>query len=62
MWQKSYSIETKEVSREQVWAVLTDINKWNEWDSEIEWTKLEGEVKLNADFFLYLFVLPIEVQ
>lgn len=52
MWSKSFSTKTKEVSRQQLWTVLTDINNWHQWDNDIEWTKLEGEPKLNADFYL----------
>ena len=52
MWKKNYSTETKEVSREQIWTVLTAVDKWNEWDQDIEWTELKGESKLNAEFFL----------
>lgn len=52
MWHKSFSTVTKEVTNEQIWKVLTDVNKWNEWDKDLEWTELKGEAKLNADFFL----------
>lgn len=52
MWHKSFSVVTKEVTKEQVWTVLTDINHWNEWDKDLEWTQLKGEPKLNADFLL----------
>ncbi len=52
MWQKSFSLTTKEVTKEKIWSVLTDINNWNTWDKDIEWTKLEGEAKLGANFFL----------
>ncbi|MFZ4456988.1 MAG: SRPBCC family protein [Bacteroidales bacterium] len=52
MWHKSLTIQTNEATREQIWAVLTNINRWNEWDDELEWTKLDGEPRLNADFYL----------
>lgn len=52
MWHKSVSIVTSEVTQDQVWSVLTNINRWNEWDADIEWTSLKGEARLNADFVL----------
>ncbi len=52
MWHKSFSTVTKDVTKEQIWKVLTDINKWNEWDKDLEWTELKGEAKLNTNFFL----------
>lgn len=52
MWHKSLTIETNEATREQIWAVLTDINRWSDWHTELEWTKLDGEPRLNTDFYL----------
>ncbi|MEO7049706.1 MAG: hypothetical protein ABI091_30665 [Ferruginibacter sp.] len=52
MWHKSFSTTTKEVTKEQIWIILTDINKWKEWDKDLEWAALEGEAKLNSIFFL----------
>jgi hypothetical protein len=52
MWHKSFSTVTKEATTDQIWTVLTDINHWNEWDKDLEWTELKGEARLNAGFFL----------
>ena len=52
MQHKSFSTVTKEVTIEQIWTVLTDINHWNEWDKDLEWTELKSEAKLNAAFLL----------
>ena len=52
MWTKSYQVTTKEVTREQLWAVLTDIRTWNEWDTDIAWTTIEGGARLHAPFYL----------
>ncbi len=52
MWQQTYQTTTREVTAEQVWAVLSDINHWHEWDPEISYTKLECEFKTGARFEL----------
>ncbi len=52
MWLKSFSVTTNKASIEQIWQVLTNINHWNTWDSDIEYTKLDGEAKLGANFLL----------
>lgn len=52
MWQRSFSTETSEVTRQQVWTVLSDINNWKDWGDDLEWTQLEGPCKLNAKFLL----------
>lgn len=52
MWHKSFSTVTTEVTKTQIWAVLTDINHWNTWDKDLEWTELKSEAKLHAVFWL----------
>ena len=52
MWHKSFSTVTKEVTKDQIWTVLSDINHWNDWDKDLEWTELKGEAKPNAVFML----------
>ena len=52
MWHKTFSTETQEVTRLQLWSVITDVNKWHEWDKDLEWIELKGEVKAGAIFFL----------
>ena len=52
MWHKTFSAKTTEASQQQVWKVLTDISRWNEWDPDLEWTNISGEAKLNTSFFL----------
>ena len=52
MWQKSYEAKTQEVRAEQVWAVISDINHWHEWDQAIEYAKLSGKFQTGAIFEL----------
>ncbi len=35
MWQFQYSVMAKNLSKEQVWAVWSDIANWNKWDDDI---------------------------
>ena len=52
MWQKSFQNLAKNLTKIQIWGVLTDINHWKDWDKDIEWTKMDGEARLHADFIL----------
>ena len=52
MWQKTFSTETNEVSTLQLWSAITDINNWKDWDKDLEWIELKGEVKPGASFYL----------
>ena len=52
MWHKSFSTVTQDVTKDQIWTVLSDINHWNDWDKDLEWTELKGEAKPNAEFML----------
>lgn len=42
MWTKSYSIVTKDVTKEQMWKLISDVNNWHTWDKGIEFAKMEG--------------------
>lgn len=42
-WTKSYSITTKEITKEQIWKLFTDINNWHVWNEQIEFAKLDGK-------------------
>lgn len=42
MWIKSYSLVTKEASKEQLWKLFSDVNNWHKWDTGIDYAKMEG--------------------
>ncbi|MDR2146782.1 MAG: SRPBCC domain-containing protein [Tannerella sp.] len=43
MWQKSYSVVTKDVTREQMWRMWSDVNHWTAWDKSIESASMDGK-------------------
>ncbi len=43
MWTKRVVFKTN-ATREQIWKLWTDVENWNKWDSEVEFSEL------NADF------------
>lgn len=45
MWTKTYSVITKEVTREQMWKLFTDVDSWHAWDSGVEKAELYGQFK-----------------
>lgn len=52
MWSKSHSIVTREVSKEQMWKLFSDVNKWPDWDKSVEFAKLEGPFE-KGNFFMF---------
>jgi len=52
MWTKSYSIVSKEVTKEQMWKLFSDVNNWHTWDNGIEFAKLEGKFEKGNYFTL----------
>lgn len=52
MWTKSYYVITKEITKEQIWKLTTDINNWKEWDDTVEHSELIGEFKVGNHFIL----------
>lgn len=52
MWTKSYSIVTREITKEQIWKLTTDINNWKKWDDTVEDSQLLGEFRVGNYFLL----------
>ena len=52
MWTKTYSVTTKEVTKEQIWKLFADVNNWHTWDNGIEFAKLEGRFEKGNYFML----------
>jgi hypothetical protein len=52
MWTKSHSIVTKEVTKEQLWKLFTNVNDWHCWDEGIEYAQMVGKFEKGNHFFL----------
>ena len=52
MWKRTYSVITKEVTKEQLWKLFADVNNWHTWDTGIEYAKMEGDFKTGNSFLL----------
>lgn len=52
MWTQSHSIVTREVSKEQMWKLFSDVNNWTAWDKSVEFAKLEGPFE-KGNFFMF---------
>jgi len=50
MWTKSYSLTTKEATKEQMWKLFSDVNNWHTWDKGVDYAKLEGKFE-KGNFF-----------
>jgi hypothetical protein len=51
MWQANFKTTT-DVSPEDLYRVLTNLNAWKQWDKGIEYTQLLGEAKTGRAFML----------
>ncbi len=49
---KSHSIVTKEVTKEQLWKLFSNVNQWHTWDAGVEYANLEGEFEKGNYFIL----------
>ena len=52
MWTRSYSIVTKQATKEQLWKLFSDVNNWYKWDKGIEYARLEGAFEQGSTFEL----------
>lgn len=52
MWSRTFSITTKEVTRQQMWKLFANVNSWNTWDSGIKYALLEGRFEQGSNILL----------
>jgi len=52
MWTRSHVVITKEVTKEQMWKLFSDVNNWQTWDESIEFAHLEGKFE-QGNFFVF---------
>lgn len=52
MWTRTYSITTKEITKEQIWHLFADVNNWHTWDEGIESASIEGKFEQGNYFML----------
>ena len=52
MWTQSYSKTFKDLKKERVWALWSDVNTRHTWDLDSEYCKLDGPFKAGAKFML----------
>lgn len=52
MWTKTYSQTFKNVNRETIWRLWTDVNNWPKWHADLDFCKLEGDFAVGNHFIL----------
>ncbi|WP_419699257.1 SRPBCC family protein [Mucilaginibacter sp. NFX135] len=52
MWKRTYSTVTTEVTKEQLWKLFADVNNWHNWDTNIEFAKIDGQFEAGNSFIL----------
>jgi hypothetical protein len=52
MWTKSHSIVTPAVTKEQMWKLFADVNRWPEWDEGLDFAALRGPFEQGNHFVL----------
>jgi hypothetical protein len=46
MWSRTYSRTAKDLTAAQIWNVWTDVNRWQAWQDDIEYARLDGEFRV----------------
>ena len=52
MWVKSYSKIYRDINKEDIWHLWSDVNKWPEWDSELKYCDMKGAFVEGNHFIL----------
>ena len=53
MIQKTFTLTTSEVSQDQIWKVISNVNQWSTWDGGVEFAELQGKFESNSSFLLH---------
>lgn len=52
MWTRTYSKIFKDVKKEDIWRIWTDINNWPKWHGDLDYCKFEGKFIAGNHFML----------
>jgi hypothetical protein len=52
MWKKTYTQTFKDLNRETIWRIWTDINNWTTWHDDLDYCKIEGDFAVGNHFML----------
>lgn len=52
MWTRTYSKVFKNIKKENIWQIWTDVNNWPKWHGDLESCKLEGAFVVGNYFML----------
>ncbi|GHN01487.1 hypothetical protein WSM22_29760 [Cytophagales bacterium WSM2-2] len=52
MIQRTFTLTTREVTQDQAWAIISDVNHWKTWDAGVESAELQGKFESNSSFIL----------
>ncbi len=50
MWTQTYTKKVKGLSVDQIWQVWTDVDQWNKWQDDVEYSKMHTEFKSGGTF------------
>ena len=52
MWIRTYSKIFKNVEKEEIWRIWTDVNNWSKWHSDLDYCQMEGSFEVGEHFIL----------
>jgi hypothetical protein len=50
MIKHTYSVVTNETTREKIWKLMAEVDRWSTWDPSLEYAKLEGKFQTGSRF------------
>jgi hypothetical protein len=52
MWIRTYSKIFKNVEKNEIWRIWTDVNNWSKWHSDLDYCQMEGSFEVGKHFIL----------
>lgn len=51
-WTRTYSKTFKDLNKETIWNISTDVNNWPKWHGDLDYCKMEGKFEVGNYFML----------
>ena len=52
MWTQTYSKTFKNINKETIWQIWTDVNNWPKWHGDLDYCQMEGPFVVGNHFML----------
>ena len=52
MWSKTFSKSYKNITKEKVWDIWSNVEQWPAWDNDLDYCEMKGAFEAGSEFIL----------